>query len=78
MEMPQTNEEQEEFNANQLAILSALGVLPGIVIQGHRCFLVLSTYEDGKTKLWTDRQFETTQSYLAIYAVILGMRQLTA
>jgi hypothetical protein len=77
MKMPQTDEEQEEFRGDKLAVLSSLGVIPGIIIQGHRWHLVLSTYESGKTKLWTDHQFGTTQSCLEIYAVVAGMRQLT-
>lgn len=77
METPETAEEQGEFRTNRLAVLSALGAIPGIIIQGHRWHLVLSTYEDGKTKLWTDHQFGTTQSCLEIYAVVAGMRQLT-
>lgn len=75
--MPQTDEEQEEFRRDKLAVLSSLGVIPGIIIQGHRWHLVLSTYESGKTKLWADHQFGTTQSCLEIYAVVADMRQLT-
>lgn len=78
MQIPQTDEEQVEFKAEKLSVISSLGVIPGIIIQGHRWHLVLSTYEDGKTKLWTDHQFGTTQSCLEIYAVVAGMRQLTA
>lgn len=78
LQMPQTDEEQDEFKAEELTVLSSLGFIPGIIIQGHRWHLVLSTYGDGKTKLWTDYQFGTTQSCLEIYAVIAGMRQLTA
>ncbi|KAE8383310.1 hypothetical protein BDV26DRAFT_277497 [Aspergillus bertholletiae] len=77
-EMPKTNEEEEKFNANLLAILSALGAMPGIIIQGHRWFLILSTYENEKIKVWTGHQFGTTESYLGVYTVIAGMRQLTA
>jgi hypothetical protein len=77
-ETPQTQEEQEEFKAKELAVLSTLGFIPGVIVQGHRWHLVLSTYEDGKTKLWTDHQFGTTQSCLETYATIAGMQQLTA
>ncbi|KAB8212601.1 hypothetical protein BDV33DRAFT_211232, partial [Aspergillus novoparasiticus] len=54
IEIPQTDEEQQAFEANKLAALSTLGFIPGIIVQGHRWLLVLSTYEDGKTKLWAD------------------------
>ncbi|KAF9890014.1 hypothetical protein FE257_006694 [Aspergillus nanangensis] len=77
-EIHRINEEEEAFRVDELAVLSSLGALPGIIVQGHRWLLVLSTYENGKTKLWTDHQFGTTQSCLDIYAVIAGMRQLTA
>ncbi|PLB50328.1 hypothetical protein P170DRAFT_508528 [Aspergillus steynii IBT 23096] len=72
------NEEEEAYKVNELTVLSSLGVIPSVIIQGHRWLLVLSTYEKGKTKLWTDQQFGTTQSCLDIYAAIASMRQLTA
>ncbi|KAH6867869.1 hypothetical protein B0T10DRAFT_524092 [Thelonectria olida] len=69
---------EEEHNEKTLAVLSTLGFIPGVIIQGHRWHLVLSTYKDGKTRLWADHQFGTTQSCLEIYATIAGMRQLVA
>jgi hypothetical protein len=76
--MPVTDEEEQAFQSEKLAALSTLGALPGVIIQGHRWLLVLSTYENGKTQLWADHQFGTTQSCLEIYAIIAGIRQLTA
>lgn len=76
--MPQTDEEEDEFQAQKLAVLSTLGFIPAVIVLGHRWHMVLSTYEDGKTKLWADRQFGTTQSCLETYATIFGIRKLTA
>ncbi|KPM42100.1 hypothetical protein AK830_g4454 [Neonectria ditissima] len=67
-----------EFEAKRRAILSSLGFIPGVIVQGHEWNLVLSTYENGKTKLWTKCQFGTTKDYLDIYAAATGMRQLAA
>ncbi|KAH6975599.1 hypothetical protein EDB80DRAFT_768716 [Ilyonectria destructans] len=60
------------FKGEKLAALSKLGFIPGVIVQGNGWHLVLSTYEDGKTKLWT------TKGLLDIYAVVAGMRELTA
>ncbi|KAK5634453.1 hypothetical protein RRF57_010166 [Xylaria bambusicola] len=72
---------QTEHNATEaevLSVMSKLGFIPGVIVQGHRWHLVLSTYEDRKTKLWADRQFGSTQTCLESYSVIAGIRQLTA
>ncbi|KAI0502719.1 hypothetical protein F5B22DRAFT_104120 [Xylaria bambusicola] len=61
-----------------LSVMSKLGFIPGVIVQGHRWHLVLSTYEDRKTKLWADRQFGSTQTCLESYSVIAGIRRLTA
>lgn len=70
----------QKVEAKKRSALSALGYLPGIIVLGHRWHLVLSTYdaESGKTTLWTDHLFGTTQEYLEIYATIAGVRKLTA
>ncbi|KAI1418946.1 hypothetical protein F5Y12DRAFT_359200 [Xylaria sp. FL1777] len=77
---PPTQEDQDEFKAKVLLILSDLGFIPAVIVQGHRWHLVLSTYEgeSRKTKLWADRQFGTTQTCLETYSIIAGVRQLTA
>ncbi|KAI0530082.1 hypothetical protein GGR58DRAFT_518758 [Xylaria digitata] len=77
-EAPQTQKEQDELEAKALSIVSSLEFIPSVIVQGHRWHLVLSTYEGGKTKLWADRQFGTTQTCLETYSIIAGMRQLTA
>ncbi|KAH8665300.1 hypothetical protein BGZ61DRAFT_366486 [Ilyonectria robusta] len=78
LDAPTTDEEQEEFKGEKLAALSKLGFIPGVIVQGNGWHLVLSTYEDGKTKLWTDWVFGTTKGLLDIYAVVAGIRELTA
>ncbi|KAI0403089.1 hypothetical protein F4802DRAFT_573004 [Xylaria palmicola] len=73
--------QEAEHNATEAKVLSAmseLGFIPGVIVQGHRWHLVLSTYEDRKTKLWADRQFGSTQTCLESYSVIAGIRRLTA
>ncbi|KAH6874080.1 hypothetical protein B0T10DRAFT_533104 [Thelonectria olida] len=61
------------------AVLARLGFLPGVIVQGHRWHLVLSTYgEDGKTTLWAEWEIGSTKSLQDIYAVVAGVRELTA
>lgn len=56
--------------------LSRLAFLPGIIIQGHRWSVVLSTREGKRTVLWVERQFGSTQSVREIYQIIAGIREL--
>ncbi|KAI1189320.1 hypothetical protein F5B17DRAFT_391952 [Nemania serpens] len=70
--------QEEEFEAKVLSVMSELSFIPGVIVQGHRWHLVLSTYEDRKTRLWTDRQFGSTQTCLETYSIIAGIRRLTA
>lgn len=60
------------------AALSALGFLPGIIVQGHRWALILSTYDSStrRTQLWTEHHFGTTQGLLETYATVAGVRRL--
>lgn len=69
-----------QLEERRRAALSALGCLPGIIVQGHQWHLVMSSYDakSGKTTLWADHQFGTTQGYLEIYGTIAGVRRLTA
>ncbi|KAL7783409.1 hypothetical protein V8C37DRAFT_49455 [Trichoderma ceciliae] len=68
----------EEFKAEKLAALSKLGFIPGIIIHWNRWNLVLSTYNNGKTKLWVELAFGTTKNIREIYAIVAGVRELTA
>ncbi|KAL7919388.1 hypothetical protein ACQKWADRAFT_323058 [Trichoderma austrokoningii] len=68
----------DNFKAETLNVLSTLGFIPGILINGCRWYLVLSTYKDGKTTLWTDWTFGETKTLMKTYAVIAGVRELTA
>lgn len=65
--------------AKKAAALAELGFLPGIIVQGHQWHLVLSTFDakSGKTTLWADQLFGTTQGPLAIYATVASVRRLT-
>ncbi|KAH0531815.1 hypothetical protein TsFJ059_000597 [Trichoderma semiorbis] len=69
---------EEEFQAEERAVLSKLGFIPGIIVQGNRWHLVISTYNEGKTTLWAEWVFGTTKSLMDIYSVIAGVRRLTA
>ncbi|KAL6795155.1 hypothetical protein J3E68DRAFT_335165 [Trichoderma sp. SZMC 28012] len=72
------DEGEEEFQAEERAVLSKLGFIPGIIVQGNRWHLVISTYHEGKTTLWAEWVFGTTKSLMDIYSVIAGVRRLTA
>lgn len=62
------------------AALLALRFLPGIIVQGHRWALVISTYDPitRQSQLWSDHQFGTTQDLLETYATVAGVRRLMA
>ncbi|KAL7782777.1 hypothetical protein V8C37DRAFT_413853 [Trichoderma ceciliae] len=68
----------DDFKAETLEALSKLGFIPGIYIDGHRWHLVISTYNDGKTTFWSEWLFGDTKSLIKIYAIIAGVRELTA
>ncbi|PNP51175.1 hypothetical protein THARTR1_08237 [Trichoderma harzianum] len=70
--------EQEELRAQERAVLSKLAFIPGIIVQGNRWHLVLSTYHEEKTTIWAEWVFGTTKSLMDIYSVVAGVRQLTA
>ncbi|KAL7783427.1 hypothetical protein V8C37DRAFT_413729 [Trichoderma ceciliae] len=73
-----TDKEQEEFEREKIAALSKLGFIPGIIVHGSQWLLVLSTYDNGKTTLWSGWPFGTTKGEMEIYAIIAGVRELTA
>lgn len=70
-------EEQDADEPEVLSVIAELGFIPGIIIQGHIWYLVLSTYEDRKITLWDACQFGSTQTCLGSYAIIAGIRRLT-
>ncbi|KAK4068612.1 uncharacterized protein Triagg1_7260 [Trichoderma aggressivum f. europaeum] len=63
----------EKSRAQQLTALSKLGFIPGIIVQGNRWHLVMSTYHEGKTTLWAEWVFGTTKSLMDIYCVVAGL-----
>ncbi|KAL5082831.1 hypothetical protein Trisim1_002980 [Trichoderma cf. simile WF8] len=71
-------QDDETFKAETLSALSKLGFIPGIFVNGSRWHLVISTYDDGKTTLWAEWVFGATKSLMKIFAVIAGVRELTA
>ncbi|KAL7795317.1 hypothetical protein V8C37DRAFT_408714 [Trichoderma ceciliae] len=75
---PTTEKEYEEFEGQKLTVLSKLGFIPGIIVHGNRWLLILSTYNNGKTTIWSEFAFGTTESEMGIYAVVAGVRELTA
>lgn len=70
--------EQMELVKRAEARLDQLPFLPGVVVQGHKWSLVLSTREGQKTILWTEREFGTTQSIQDIFKIAAGLRELAA
>ncbi|KAL7782526.1 hypothetical protein V8C37DRAFT_413883 [Trichoderma ceciliae] len=76
--LAQDTPDDETFKAETLGALSKLGFIPGIFVNGNRWHLVISTYDDGKTTLWAEWVFGATKSLMKIYAVIAGVRELTA
>lgn len=50
--------------------------LPGIIIQGHDWFLVITTREDTQTVLWHKLMIGTTNSVAGIYQIIYGLQVL--
>lgn len=76
--LTQDTPDEETLKAETLDRLSKLGFIPGIFINGNRWHLIISTYNDGKTTLWVEWVFGTTKSLMKIYAVIAGVRELTA
>ncbi|KAL7952518.1 hypothetical protein V8C34DRAFT_114321 [Trichoderma compactum] len=66
------------FKAETLRVLSKLGFIPGIYINGHQWYLVISTYEGGRTTFRSEWLFGETKSLMKIYSVIAGVRELTA
>ncbi|KAH6603626.1 hypothetical protein Trco_008401 [Trichoderma cornu-damae] len=73
---PTTTSEEEEEEIS--TALSKLPFIPGIIIQGNSWKLVISTYTDGKTKIWSGPVFGSTESLLDIYAIVAGIRELAA
>ncbi|KAL7928852.1 hypothetical protein V8C35DRAFT_316939 [Trichoderma chlorosporum] len=68
----------DDFRAETLQTLSKLGFIPGIFVNGNQWYLIISTYNEGKTIVWSDWMFGDTKSLRKIYAVIAGIRKLTA
>ncbi|KAH7302899.1 hypothetical protein B0I35DRAFT_365852 [Stachybotrys elegans] len=85
---PDGADEEAITDAVKAALLQ-LGLLPGVIIQGHRWLFVFSTLEphttileDGtditvyRTILWTEQEFGSTQSILKTYQIVAGLRHL--
>lgn len=70
--------EQIELVQRAEAQVNRLPFLPGVVVQGHKWSLVLSTREGQKTILWTEREFGTTQKIQDIFKIVAGLRELAA
>ncbi|EXK23915.1 hypothetical protein FOMG_19337 [Fusarium oxysporum f. sp. melonis 26406] len=68
----------EEAEKQADDILSRLPFIPGVIVQGHRWYFVLSTWHGSRTTFWAERLFGSTQSYKELYQVIAGLRHLTS
>ena len=80
MTLRETPSAQEQIDMANLAELRAreLPFLPGIIVQGHKWSLVLSTREGERTALWTEWEFGNTQSLQNTYKVVAGLREIAA
>lgn len=74
----QNLQQQQEQERQVDEALARLGFLPGVIVQGHKWMLVLSTREHLKTVLWVEQQFGSTHRILETYQVIAGLRELAA
>lgn len=72
----QQQQQDRERRADEA--LARLAFLPGVIVQGHKWMLVLSTRERLKTVLWVEQQFGSTHRILETYQVIAGLRELAA
>ncbi|KAH7124482.1 hypothetical protein EDB81DRAFT_206803 [Dactylonectria macrodidyma] len=70
--------EEMELVKRAEAQVNCLPFLPGVVVQGHKWSLVLSTREGQKTILWTEREFGTTQNIQDIFKIVAALRELAA
>ncbi|KPM34572.1 hypothetical protein AK830_g12003 [Neonectria ditissima] len=75
-QMLQQQQQEQERQADEA--LNRLAFLPGVIVQGHKWMLVLSTREGLKTVLWVEQQFGSTHRILETYQVIAGLRELAA
>lgn len=71
-------QQQQEQERQVDEALARLAFLPGVIVQGHKWMLVLSTRERLKTVLWVEQQFGSTHRMLETYQVIAGLRELAA
>ncbi|KAJ3532969.1 hypothetical protein NM208_g4684 [Fusarium decemcellulare] len=56
--------------------LEELEFLPGILVQGHKWEFVASSYQDGRTILWTERTLGSTQSEMGVFQILAGISRL--
>lgn len=70
--------ELAEIISQAEARVAQLPFLVGIMVQGHRWSLVISTREREKTILWTEQAFGSTETMQGVFKVIAGLRELAA
>lgn len=75
---PVATDQEDEIRARSIRALSKLPFIPGIIIQGNYWKLVISTYAEEKTQLYSSFVFGKTESLMDIYAIVAGVRELTA
>lgn len=76
---PTTDEEHTEFKNKKYTALLKLGFIPGIIIHGHQWLFIISTYNSsGKTTIWSECAFGTTENEMGIYGIVAGIQELTA
>ncbi|KAL7783815.1 hypothetical protein V8C37DRAFT_413632 [Trichoderma ceciliae] len=68
----------DDFKAETLKVLSKVGFIPGMLVNGENWSYVFSTYNDGKTTLFIGSMFGNTKFLKKIYCIVAGVRELTA
>ncbi|UPK95000.1 hypothetical protein LCI18_005935 [Fusarium solani-melongenae] len=58
-------------------LLTELGFLPGVIIQGHHWYFDGTNVTAHRTILWTEQEFGSTQSMLKMYQIVAGLRRLS-
>lgn len=56
------------------ADLTAIGFLPGIMVQGHSWQFVASTLQGGKSKLYHELEIGGTGSHFAVYKLAIALQ----
>ncbi len=60
------------------ARVKELPFIPGLIVEGHKWSLVITTREKEHTVLWTKIEFGSTESIKGVFKIVAGLRELAA